>query len=212
MLSWLATRMGLSRPTAPPNGTAGDFSPQSAPQMGAHDAIDGQGRAIAFLRCLSRYPHLAPKDASAGAFVHWLAEHGQAGDWEQSELRDEYEHICDLSQLHPMAAKYWGRALEAHGCQRWQTTVYVDGVRCRPLMVRVPWRPTAPAAVATDSQGKALAANNVIPLGSKRPHSRALQTQISRSGARVKAVHRTTDRRGEGGYRADIAEAVACQR
>ena len=210
MLSWLATRMGLSRPAAPSNGIAGGFIAPAVPSVGAYDAIDGQGRAVAFLRCLSRYPHLAPKDASAGAFVHWLAEHGQAGDWEQSELRDEYEHICDLSQLHPMAAKYWGRALEAHGCQRWQTTVYVDGVRCRPLMVRVPWRPTAPADVATDSQGKALAANTVIPLGSKRPHSRALQAQISRSGTRIKSRRQGTG--GKGAFRADIAEAVACQR
>ena len=151
---------------------------------------------LRFRAAMKRFPHLAPKDASVGAFVRWFIELGEAGDYEQAELREYYEQICAMTNVSPMRPRYWGRALEAHGCRRWQTSLLVDGQRCRPVMVRVPWEPVPPPDVAIDAQGRALTANNVIPFGNKR-HSNARGSQKrSRSGTKA--------------HRADIAEAVAC--
>lgn len=94
--------------------------------------------AEAFRRCLAQVPNLAPREASMGAFVAWLRVHGEHGDWEQSELLEQYEIICELTRVEAMPAKWFGKALEKQGCRRWQASLVVDGERWRPMMVHVP--------------------------------------------------------------------------
>ncbi len=184
----------------------GRKQPAMAPSVATASDV-AANRGSAFLRLAATHGFMAPREASVGAFVAWLQELGEAGDWEQHELLGEYETICDLTGVEPMPGKWFGKALERHGCTRREAKLWVDGKRYRPIMVSVPAVATKPADVvpteATHGQ------TNVVPLGNKRPQTRAVNQKVSRSGSQAKA------RRLSGGgkaraYRADIAEAVAC--
>jgi len=181
------------RPCPPPIAPATTVISPTPPNSGREAAPDYPR----FRAALKRFPHLAPKDATVGAFVRWFIEIGASGDYEQAELFEHYEHICRMTNVTPMRPRYWGRALEAHGCRRWEASMVIDGQRCRPVMVRVPWEPVPPPDIAIDARGRVLTADNVIPFGSKqRANARKRQKQ-SRSGSKA--------------HRADIGEAVACQ-
>ena len=106
------------------------------------DAMSGKDRVTAFTRLRQQWPHMAPQDATIGAFLAWLRELGEAGSWEQAELRDEYEHICWLTGEPPMSKRWFGKALEGHGCHRWQAYMVIDGQRRRPMFVYVPEQTT----------------------------------------------------------------------
>ena len=156
--------------------------------------------ADAFLRCLARMPRLAPREASVGAFVAWLQELGEAGDWEQAELVEQYKSICELTHATVMPAKWFGKALEGHGCHRWQADVWIDGERWRPMMCHVPH-------VASK-----FATNATFPIRNSAAQTEGKAGKCARSGSRVHRIEPASksDRFGQGGrHRADIVSAVA---
>lgn len=93
-----------------------------------------------FRRLCAQYSHLAPRDASVGAFLVWLQDLGECWySWEQRELYESYDVQCRLTGAEPMPWRFFGRALDGHGCHRWrQECVDDDGRRRRPMFVRIP--------------------------------------------------------------------------
>lgn len=153
--------------------------------------------AEAFLRCLARVPHLAPREATVGAFVAWLQELGEAGDWEQAELVEQYKSICELTHATVMPAKWFGKALEGHGCHRWQADVWIDGERWRPMMCHVPH-------VASKS-----ATNATFPIKHSAVEKREVLAKSARSGSRVLNSSGIPMSSQGHRHRADIVSAVA---
>ena len=151
----------------------------------------------AFLRCLARVPHLAPREATVGAFVAWLQELGEAGDWEQAELVEQYKSICELTHVTVMPAKWFGKALECHGCHRWQADVWIDGERWRPMMVHVPHVASKSATDATS------------PIRNSATQIEGKRVQCARSGSRVASRYGKSHIGENRTHRADIVSAVA---
>ncbi len=100
---------------------------------------DGHG-STTFRQLCAKYSRLAPRDASVGAFLVWLQEIEECWySWEQRELFDYYDTQCRLTRAEPMPWRFFGAALDAHGCHRWrQECVAEDGRRRRVMFVRIP--------------------------------------------------------------------------
>ena len=192
----------------PPSGAVA--MPIAAPHMptGAHE-----NPGTAFLRLAQSRAYMAPRDASVTAFLAWLRELGEAGTWVQEELYQEYRHICHLSGTDgaQMPAKWFGKALEDHGCRRWKAELLREGHRWRPMMVTIPDEaPAGLAHVATKAAAMPHASPmqaNVYPLRSIGREDFALGKQ-SRGQPGIASLPKNGWQR-KGAYRADIVEAVA---
>ena len=185
LLSYL---FGIRPPRPDPDAPAAPALP-CPPANAATNATGGSRRHEHFLSCLATVPSLAPRDASVRAFLTWLQDLDEAGDWEQSELLQDYESICDLTNVEAMPGKWFGRALEANGCRRWQAELVKDGRRWRPYMVRIP---ETLSKVGTSGHGQIIAMRPVL-----------------RDRTRIAASLPKSGWPGRGAYRADIGQAVA---
>lgn len=197
ILSGIARRLfGITR--APPVPLVAE-APLRVPHKPVTDAE-------AFLRCLALMPHLAPREASVGAFVAWLQELGETGEHYQADLLANYEGILDLVHsrvgVEQMPAKWFGRALETHGCRRWKAEEECDGHRWRPMKV---WVPHTAASRGTGGA--------TFPHGHNRHPSGPNRGRNSRTGSRNngKRDHLTVVAKGAR-HRADIVEAVAYEK
>ena len=191
-LEWFT---GPKQQAPPPVATVAPRVPVNRPQK----AISAASGHQHFLGCLASVPSLAPRDASVRAFLVWLQDLGEADDpWEQSELLSDYESICDLTGVEAMPAKWFGRALEANGCHRWQAELTKDGRRWRPYFVQIP-------PVLADAKPA------VIPSGKVKDFRGPKQRKSARSGTSKRFASNPQilgQRKGER-YAAGISNAVA---
>lgn len=191
-LDAIATRLGLKRapPPLPLVAVTSSRVPTNEAIAAPEIATGGKERFAAFHQCLQRFRHLAPRDASVGAFVAWLQELQAAGQWDYADLLEQYRSVCEMTGAAEMPGKWFWRGLQANGCHRWLDERSVDGRRYRPYVVFVP-------LAAND-----YATSDKFPL-SNLDARRALKVRAS---ARAGTPQRRSAR---GAYRADIGMAVA---
>ncbi len=185
----------------PPVATVAPRMPVSRPQKAT------RGNAH-FASCLSRYPHLAPRDASVKAFVVWMQEQGEHGEHEQCWLQEYYLCACQMTGVEKMPGKWFGKALLANGCRRRQKETVRGGERYRPYVVEIP--PLGQSFANDDS--------NVVPIGNRKRQKPPIVAASARSGtsahrrkrfapAPQAGAHKAA---GKGVCRAGIHEAAAC--
>lgn len=193
---WPFNKAIFGKRSEPPPPVEPSFAPMSTrgTTSAPTKATGGRDQFACFHRCLARFPHLAPRDRSVGAFVAWMQELGEAGQHDYAELVEYYATICELTGAAQMPPKWLWRGLEQHGCHRWQELRFLDGHRWRPYVV---WIPT----VASDR------GNGVVIPNGKVEAIRALKRA---AGSRSGASRFAGNRQGKGGrYSADIPAAVA---
>ena len=184
----------------PPPQVAASLAPVLAPVpvSAPGKATGGESQFQCFHRCLKLFPHLAPRDASVGAFVAWLQELGCAGEWDYPDLLENYFSICEMTGAATMPGKWFWRGMESHSCHRWRADRDLDGYRWRPWIIYVP-------LVASDR-----VTGDVIPNGKISALRAQKQALRARSGTQRIARQSWQGREGFK-HSADISSAVASQ-
>lgn len=94
-----------------------------------------------FHSCVSRsirqFPHLAPANSTAEAFVAFLRANGTTGEHLQGDLYEEYRVLCVASRFVPIPWKEFGKEMRKAGCSRRQGDIS-DGARSKPMLISIP--------------------------------------------------------------------------
>lgn len=88
-------------------------------------------------RSIRKFPHLAPPNASAEAYVAFLKANGSVGEHLQGDLYDAYQALCVASRMTPIPWKQFGKEMRKAGCGRRQGDIS-DGARSKPLFISIP--------------------------------------------------------------------------
>lgn len=88
-------------------------------------------------RSIRKFPHLAPPNPSAEAYVAFLRANGSTGEHLQGDLYDAYQSLCVASSLVPIPWKEFGKEMRKAGCSRRQGDM-TDRGRSRPMLITIP--------------------------------------------------------------------------
>lgn len=129
---WKLWRKGETERTVPDNGmeaiSAGNGK-ENIPSKRTFQA--------SVSRSIRRFPHLAPPNPSAEAYVAFLRANGSVGEHLQGDLYDAYQSLCVASSFVPIPWKQFGKEMRKAGCSRRQGDIS-DGARSKPILITIP--------------------------------------------------------------------------
>jgi hypothetical protein len=135
-LFWKWRRNAKTEASIPDNGTEAITCGNGRENIGSNVPSKHTFQACVS-RSIRKFPHLAPKDASAEAYVAFLRANGSTGEHLQGDLYDAYHLLCVASSFTPIPWKQFGKEMRKAGCSRRQGDIS-DGARSKPMMITIP--------------------------------------------------------------------------